>query len=110
MMSYRIAFAALSLGAGLFLCAAGPDGSFVPTMVDGKPLLVHPMTPICEDEPALHAALTGKAPPNCLVFKQPIPAYFDHPLAEAKPEDRYSVLLPGGAIVDAWTASKEVSP
>jgi hypothetical protein len=110
MMSYRIALAALSVGAGLFLGAAGPSGSFMPTMVDGKPLLVHPMTPICEDQPALHAALTGKAPPNCLVFKQPIPAHFDRPLADAKQEDQYIVLLPGDAVVNAWTASKDVGP
>ena len=109
-MSYRIALAALGAGAALFLGAAGPDAPFEPTMVDGKPLLVHPMSPLCEDQAALHAALTGNAPPNCLVFKQAIPAHFDRPLGEAKPEDHYSVLLPGDAVVDAWTASQNVGP
>ena len=94
----------------LFLGAAGPDTVFHPSLVDGVPVTVRPMTPICEDQKALREALLGNAPPNCLVFRQPIPASLDHPLKDALPEDRYTLLLPGGAVVQAWTVSKAVGP
>jgi hypothetical protein len=91
---------------------------FAPSTMDGKPVAVRPLTPICVTREALEAALPAMhggrldtlASDQCLAFRQPVPARFLRPIVDAQPLDEYEVLLPGGAVVKAWTISMAVRP